>query len=376
MRNLGIPGNGEALPKTSRVSLLSNDWQLGRPTQAEIDAFWQKKLDRQPATPRGVAVRPFYIRYENGRRSVEDVYGPFLYENRRKPGAGAILVLDLTHRSFFAVSFYEARREQSPELLSITTYRRIHATGFYLNRLFRLLHNEEPTTPLLREARADAERRYGEFCQGRVRRYQRRVERLNPISIRASKLKKPTDPLSERDYDRLFKRLQEPVNDEIWLAVRRVEKTKACREMYGQLAVQRQLRRIFEIDVARLDRVLKQITPKDDLVVPRGWPMQNRRGVYVPLLGPPKARKTPKPSMDEQEKAGKKADWARLKIDMGVPLDREDRRAREKEDNASKAIETLVWRQNRKPTRLRTFTDLRSGQIWANYGILKVGTGK
>jgi hypothetical protein len=346
-----------------------------------MDDFWAKKLDSQPTTPRGVAVRPVFIRYEDGRMIVEFVYGPFRYENSRKPGWGPILVSsfthrNLTHRSFFAVSFYEARRKRVPEPLSVTTYRKIHATGYYLNRLFRKLHNEEPADTLLGEAKGDAERRFGEFCQGRVRRYERRVERLNSISIRASKLKKPTDPLSERDYDRLFKRLQEPVNDEIWLAVRRVEKTKACREMYGELAVQRQVRRIFEIDVARLDRVLKQITPKDDLAVPRGWPMQNLRGVYVPMLAPPKARKAAKPSIDEQEKAGKKADWARFKTDMGAPLDQGDRRALEKEDNASRAIEMLVWRQNRKPVRLRTFADLRPGQIWASCGILKVGTRK
>jgi hypothetical protein len=266
------------------------------------------------------------------------------------------------------------RRGESQLPRSVTEYRKLHTTGHYLNRLFRKLLSEEPREPLLKEAKADAERRYDEFCQGRVRKYQRRVQRLNPISIRASKLRKPTDPLTERELDRQFKQLQGPVNDEIWSAIRRVEKTKACRGMYGELSEQRQLRRISEINIARVDRAVKAMTPRDELIVPRGWPMQNLRGAYVPLLGPPGARKAPRPSPEKQENTGTRADWARLKSDMGAPLEPKDKQAAEKEDKASKEIEALVRRQ-RRPLRLRTFADLR-GQIQANDDILKIGTGK
>jgi hypothetical protein len=319
------------------------------PTQAEI--FWDKKLKSQPATPIGGAVsRPVSVRYENGRRIVEGVYGPWRPLGR------------WCHRKHAP--------PQAPDPLSIATYRRIHATGHYLNRLFRRLPNEEPSEPLLKEAKADAERRYDGFCQGRVRRYQRRIERLNPISIRASKLKMPTDPLAGRDYDRQFKRLQQPINDEIWSAI------QACREMFDELSEQRQLRRISEINIARLDRTVKAITPKDELIVPRGWPMQNLRGVRVPLLAPYGAmRKSPKPSIEKQESTGTKADWARLKTDMGAPLEAHDKQAAEKEDKASKEIEALVRRQ-RRPIRLRTFADLRPGQICADCGKLKIGIQK
>jgi hypothetical protein len=267
------------------------------------------------------------------------------------------------------------RRGESRLPPSVAEYRKLHATGHYLNRLFRKLLSEEPGELLLKEAKADAERRHVEFCQGRVRRYQRRVERLGPISIRASRLTKPNAPLTKRDYDRLFRRLQQPVNDETWLTIRKVRKTKLYTELQGDLSVQRQLRRIFEIDVARLDRVIKQITPKDDLVVPRGWPMQNLRGAYVPLLAPYGAmRKSPKPSIEKQENTGTKADWARLKTDMGAPFEAHDKKAVEKEDRTSKEIEALVRRQ-RKPIRLRSFDDLR-GQIQANYGMMKLGATK
>jgi hypothetical protein len=163
MHNLGeFRGRGSFVQMHGTTK--TSAWHLGRPSQEEIKAFWDKKLERQPATPRGVAVRPFYIRYEDGHRIVEDVYGPFLYENRRKPGVIWVCiggVGDVTDDGYAAARWVTIKHKpkQSPvtrpslltepvaqrqEAPSVTTYRRIHAAGFYLNRLCRRLPNEEP----------------------------------------------------------------------------------------------------------------------------------------------------------------------------------------------------------------------------------------
>jgi hypothetical protein len=271
----------------------------------------------------------------------------------------------------------------SPLAPSIVEYQRIHAVGWFLNRLLRGLHNETPDNPLLLAAKIDAENRYNP-----PRPAVAAIWKVDPATIAAGE-GLPSISIQAR---RPVVILQRQVNSEIKRAIRRVEKTKAGKKWFGEIAEQQQLRCIVELSAVQLDqRIQKKISRRDlgtmtifcgrstgsysihgrliaqdDLVVPRWWPMQWCRGVYVPLAAPHNARKRPKPTLEKIEHGGKAA-WARLSADLGVPPAREGKPLfEEPDDRRGKMVRALVSRQRRKPTRLRTFAELRtvSPPLW------------
>jgi hypothetical protein len=156
----------------------------------------------------------------------------------------------------------------------------------------------------------------------------------------------PDGELTDEEAEEKITPVQRQANSEIRKAIRRVEKTKAGIKWSGDIAQQEQLRRIFIVNTARLDRALKKHIPRqrvgsmvlfcgrntrrydgiydrlinrDDVIVPRWWPMQwLRSGVYVPLDAPHYARRVgAKPRLDQIDRRGSKADWARFRGYMG-----------------------------------------------------------
>jgi hypothetical protein len=364
MHNLGeIRGRGSFVQMHGTTK--TSAWHLGRPSQEEIDAFWQKKLDRQPATPRGVTVRPVFTRYGNGRVVVESVYGPFLYENRRMV-VGSILVSDLTHRCFFAASFYDAHREQPREPSSITTYRRIHKAGYYLNRLCRRLPIDEPSDPLRKAAKAEAERR---FVEEGARVY---ASNLPPISIQAHKAKARTDV-----GDRFTTAALRKCNSKIRKAIRRVEKTKAYLHLFDKNEIERLRRLSFQKEVECFDRGLRGAFLKDNLMVPRSWAMHWVQGVYIPMKTPHGwVPKRALPTLDKIE-AGNKRDWARLARDLRDPLHQNNKLlvAEVREERHHKLVEVLIRRRVKGRLRLGDHR-LMPGQFRGQSDIMELRNRK
>jgi hypothetical protein len=221
-------------------------------------------------------------------------------------------------------------------------YRKIHATGFYLNRLCRRLPNDEPIDPPLKAAKADA-RRYSEI--------EPEVAKicdmgLPPISIQAHKAARHLPRIGRR-VERL---IRSKCNAEIKKAIRRVEKTRAHLCLCNDLEAENQSRRIFQRNTERLDRELKQAVARGDQVA-RHWPMRWTHGVYSPIATPHEwLPKRKKPTLDEIEADGR-VGWARLWADLGMPHDQRGSRllaAEKREQRAHKMINVLVRRQARR----------------------------
>jgi hypothetical protein len=253
---------------------------------------------------------------------------------------------------------------------SIAEYERLIAVSHYLNRLCRGLFTETPETTLLRAARAEADTRYRQIlgeakgvCD----------TGLPWVSVQARKAAAKYPAVKHR-VELLIRR---QVNSEIQAAIRRIEKTKRYQNVCDQIEVEKRARRLFQANVERLDRELKQTTAPDNSVVPRGWPMRWTNGVYSPMQCPHEWMPRPKtPSLEQLERGGK-ADNARLWSDLGMPPTPQGKKllhAELREDRRDKLVGELLHRQNRKPERLRTFADLamHRGQFWHQCDIMKV----
>jgi hypothetical protein len=356
------------------------NWQRGRPSQAEIDAFWEKRL--QPAITvsfahrkGGVGVsRPGAfcpVIHGNGKRSGRPsqkyvrapIYrwlrcGDGTSFERSIPRGSTPEIASLPapyslpgHDRWLPESEPERLPPTKPQPASILIYRQIHATGFYLVRLCRQLVNDEPIDPLLKAAKAEAERRYCEAVPeaGFTRRHPR-------IS------------------DHAERRLRGKCNSEIRRAIRRAEKTRAGLSLSDDRAIEKQLRRIFRHKVKRLDRELKHDFGWTDSVVPRDWPMRWIHGLYAPIVTPhwwlPKRKRR---TLDETE-AGSTVGWARFAADLGAPHNAKLLAAAErKQRRADTMIEVLIRRNARR-------NDPRpphgSGQFWGFSGIMNMRIGK
>ena len=226
---------------------------------------------------------------------------------------------------------------------SITIYRKIHATGHYLNRLCRGLHIEEPDDPLMRGAKAHAERRYSEVQPQAARIL---ATDLPLISVQACKVRAKLPEIK----DRAATVIQRKCNAEIKKAIRRVEKTKAYLRVSDEIETRKQMRRIFQKDVERYHRVLTRDVRKDDLIVPRHWPMRWANGVYTPIATPHEWRPKRKRKALHQIEAGNKNDWARLTRDLGAPplgWNPKLLAAEKREDRGYKMVGVLIRRQAR-----------------------------
>jgi hypothetical protein len=164
----------------------------------------------------------------------------------------------------------------------------------------------------------------------------------------------PDGELTDEEAEEKITPVQRRANSEIRKAIRRVEKTKAGIKWSGDIEQQEQLRRIFVVNTVRLDRALKKhigisdpLINRDDVIVPRWWPMQwLRTGVYVPLDAPHEARRVgKKPRLDQIDRRGSKADWARFRADMGEskPLLAPDEQAQA--ERGRQMLRVLISRQ-------------------------------
>src|SRR5262249_53105127 len=155
----------------------------------------------------------------------------------------------------------------------------ILATGHYLNRLCYGLHIEEPTDPLMRAAIADAQHRYSQVQPLAARIL---AADLPLISIQVYRLRAKLPEIE----DRARAAIQRKCNSEMKKAIRRVEKTNAYLRFSDDIETKKQLRRIFEKEIERRHRELTQAVSRDNLIVPRHWPMHWANGVFSPITTP------------------------------------------------------------------------------------------
>ena len=221
----------------------------------------------------------------------------------------------------------------------------------------------------MRGAKADAERRYSEVQPEAARIL---ATDLPLISIQTCKVKAKLPEIE----DRAATVVQRKCNAEIKKAIRRVEKTKAYLRVSDDIETQKQMRRIFQKDVERYHRGLTRGLRKDDLIVPRHWPMRWANGVYTPISTPHEWRPRWKKKALHQVEAGNKIDWARLTRDLGAPplgWNPKLLTAEKREDRGYKMVGVLIRRQARnKYLNDPRFAGVYPGQFRGDSDIMKL----
>ena len=206
----------------------------------------------------------------------------------------------------------------------------------------------------MRDALADAERRYSEVRLGAARIL---ATDLPLISIQACNVSAKLPEIEERAATVIRRKC----NAEIRRAIRQVEKTQAYLCLSHDTRMQKTRRRIFQKDVERCHQGLTRAFRKNRLVVPRHWPMHWSSGVYAPI-------NTPHEWLPKRNK--KKSEWARLAPGQNPEI----LTAKKQDDRAHKMVDALVRRQARKGKYLNDarFAGIYPAQFRGNSVIMKI----